>query len=592
MDDLGYSPVSDDSDKVKEDRKRSRDSDSRSRYSYKEDNHRDRSRSPKRSRGRSDEIFENTNLFVNFIPPEYRDDDLYRMFSPYGEIVSTKLMVDLKTHESKCFGFVKFKNLESAKAAIAALHDSKLTERRLVVKYAEPKGGSVTPFGTPSNRVFLKGLPPSVDQDRVKDALAHYGVVVGCELYTNDRGEFLGRATVTFDNEDAAARAIDALNERPFPGDPSGERLKVRYEDTENERETRLLKIKRRRMLAHKVGPPSPPHDSFRSRRDDPRDDRHRSDDRHRHRDSHEPRDRYSDHPPRYDDQERFPERMPSRESRWPADSGYHSNDRDRDRYDPHPSDRKRFEPPRDNHRDRFGGPPPSDREPSRFPEEEKRYVNDQSSRYYPDKDIRDFRDDRRGPPEMDNRPPYDRYGPPEHDRYRPREPDNDRYRREPEPMLSRDRDDRPSRDVMRDDRDRMNMHRHERDMDRGGFREDTHKRDFRDDRNRMDDRDRRERIRDRQPEETQRDINPDCNLFVYNLPSSYTDADLYKLFREFGPIASVRVMTEPVTGQCKGFGFVEMATADAALQAIQKMHGSKLYGKELQVSLKKDKPR
>ena len=113
MDEPGYSPVSDDSDKLKDDRKRSRESDSR-RYSYKDDHsQRDRSRSPKRPRGRSNETFENTNLFVNFIPPEYKEDDLHRMFAPFGHIVSTKLMIDLRTHESKCFGFVKFAGLEA-----------------------------------------------------------------------------------------------------------------------------------------------------------------------------------------------------------------------------------------------------------------------------------------------------------------------------------------------------------------------------------------------------------------------------------------------------------------------------------------------
>ena len=54
----------------------------------------------------------NTNLFVNYLPPTVSDDILRQMFTAYGEIESCKVMLDLTTGQSRCFGFVKFKTTQ------------------------------------------------------------------------------------------------------------------------------------------------------------------------------------------------------------------------------------------------------------------------------------------------------------------------------------------------------------------------------------------------------------------------------------------------------------------------------------------------
>lgn len=56
-----------------------------------------------------------TNLFVNYLPARAGDDALCALFSTYGEVESCKVMIDLHTGLSRCFGFVKYKYPESGK---------------------------------------------------------------------------------------------------------------------------------------------------------------------------------------------------------------------------------------------------------------------------------------------------------------------------------------------------------------------------------------------------------------------------------------------------------------------------------------------
>ena len=44
------------------------------------------------------------------------------------------------------------------------------------------------------------------------------------------------------------------------------------------------------------------------------------------------------------------------------------------------------------------------------------------------------------------------------------------------------------------------------------------------------------------------------ANLFVFHLPSYIGDEGLYQMFASFGPLESVKVITDRVTGESKGY--------------------------------------
>ena len=72
-------------------------------------------------------------------------------------------------------------------------------------------------------------------------------------------------------------------------------------------------------------------------------------------------------------------------------------------------------------------------------------------------------------------------------------------------------------------------------------------------------------------------------NIYVGNLSYNTTEDTLRTLFGEFGEVESVAVITDRYTGRSKGFGFVEMTSEQAALEAIGGLNGKVVErGREL----------
>jgi RNA recognition motif-containing protein len=74
--------------------------------------------------------------------------------------------------------------------------------------------------------------------------------------------------------------------------------------------------------------------------------------------------------------------------------------------------------------------------------------------------------------------------------------------------------------------------------------------------------------------------------LYVGSLPYKTTEDEIHQLFSQFGTVTSVKIVTDRVTGQSKGFGFVEMASADDAQKAIEGVNGTQFGGRSLIVSV------
>lgn len=73
--------------------------------------------------------------------------------------------------------------------------------------------------------------------------------------------------------------------------------------------------------------------------------------------------------------------------------------------------------------------------------------------------------------------------------------------------------------------------------------------------------------------------------LFVGSLPWAVDDQALADLFKEFGAVASAKVIMDRESGRSKGFGFVEFDDDEAAKAAMNKLNGTDLQGRSIVVS-------
>lgn len=72
--------------------------------------------------------------------------------------------------------------------------------------------------------------------------------------------------------------------------------------------------------------------------------------------------------------------------------------------------------------------------------------------------------------------------------------------------------------------------------------------------------------------------------IFVARLPQSATSDSLKKLFESYGVVTEAKVIMDKDTGMSKGYGFVEMTSAEDAQKAINGLNESNLDGKDILV--------
>lgn len=75
--------------------------------------------------------------------------------------------------------------------------------------------------------------------------------------------------------------------------------------------------------------------------------------------------------------------------------------------------------------------------------------------------------------------------------------------------------------------------------------------------------------------------------LYVGNLTFNASEEGVRELFAQHGEVHSVKLITDRDTGRPRGFGFVEMENAEAAIGALD---GTEYEGRTLKVNVAKER--
>lgn len=79
-------------------------------------------------------------------------------------------------------------------------------------------------------------------------------------------------------------------------------------------------------------------------------------------------------------------------------------------------------------------------------------------------------------------------------------------------------------------------------------------------------------------------------NLYVSNLSFHTNEEGLKTLFSAFGNVSSAKIISDRVSGQSRGFGFVEMDVAAEAEAAMKGLNNKEIEGRALSVSVAKER--
>ncbi|KAJ2319390.1 hypothetical protein IWW52_001996 [Coemansia sp. RSA 2704] len=158
------------------------------------------------------------NIYVRNLPRDCTDERLHQMAAAFGEIESSKSMIDAATGKCKGYGFVRYRSEEQAQRAIR-----ELTKRGMHAAVARDS------FRTQLKRlqdrrsanVYVANLPPHVDERRLAELARPLAVVSARVLRDPVTGRHRGAGFARMADRHAALLLIDRLRGLRLPGAPA-----------------------------------------------------------------------------------------------------------------------------------------------------------------------------------------------------------------------------------------------------------------------------------------------------------------------------------------------------------------------------------
>ncbi|KAI9894152.1 MAG: hypothetical protein M1814_004006 [Vezdaea aestivalis] len=164
-----------------------------------------------------------SNLFVGNISWNIDEEWLAREFSVYGEVSLCRIITDRESGRPKGFGYVEFKDVETATKAADGLNGRELDGRELKVNFATPRPNKETgrdrgnsraqaygdSLSTKSSTLFVGNISFEADEDAVSQEFGAFATVKSVRLPTDrESGEMKGYGYVEFYSEEDAEKAI------------------------------------------------------------------------------------------------------------------------------------------------------------------------------------------------------------------------------------------------------------------------------------------------------------------------------------------------------------------------------------------------
>lgn len=149
------------------------------------------------------------NIYIKNLDKDIDNKALYDTFAQFGTIVSAKIAQDSQGN-SRGHGFVQFDSAEAAQSAIDQVNGMLLNGKQVYVGPFQKRNERDT-GSTKFTNVYVKNLADSVTDEMLTEKFGEHGKVTSAVVMKDADGKSKGFGFVNFEDPDAAAKAVEAL---------------------------------------------------------------------------------------------------------------------------------------------------------------------------------------------------------------------------------------------------------------------------------------------------------------------------------------------------------------------------------------------
>ena len=149
-------------------------------------------------------------LYVGDLHKKVTERELQDVFSPFGAVLSCRVIRDIVTRASLGYGYVNFQQQEDAERALKELNFTELLGRQIRIMWQQRDPSSRY---SGSGNLFVKNLPSGIDHRNLQQLFNPFGSVVSCKVIKDpDTGKSRNYGFVQFTDADQASKALSAMN--------------------------------------------------------------------------------------------------------------------------------------------------------------------------------------------------------------------------------------------------------------------------------------------------------------------------------------------------------------------------------------------
>ncbi|XP_062576409.1 polyadenylate-binding protein 4-like [Saccostrea cucullata] len=188
-----------------------------------------------------------SKLFIKNLDRSIDNKALYDAFSAFGNLLSCKIMCD--EYGSRGYGFVHFETEEAARSAIKKVNGMLLNGKKVFVgRFLSRRERSSNKKRKFSN-IYVKNFSKEMDDAKLREMFEPYGKIISAKVMTDiSSGKGRGFGFVSFEDAEAAEKAVDAVNGKGFGGNLFYKGRVQNKNERQAELEAKFERIRRERI--------------------------------------------------------------------------------------------------------------------------------------------------------------------------------------------------------------------------------------------------------------------------------------------------------------------------------------------------------